>query len=316
MSHTPLPLVTILTPTYNRAAMLPEVIESVLAQSYPNIEYIVLDDGSADATADVVAQYQQRYPERIHYHHHNNRGEAETVNRGWQMAAGEYVMVINSDDPQPPHLVARSVEVMQANPNAAVTYPDWEMIDDSGMVVREIRLQDFGFQHMVEHAHCFIGPGALLNRRLLIERLPAIRDKKYSMVSDFYCWLKVGLVGQFVHIPEPIARWRSHPNAATAQHLHTMMRQQFDLLQAFFSWEGVTPAMQQWQAAAYSSTALLLAREQWKAGDYKASLQLMMRAVCRSPARSFQAAKKIAVYQVKQHIFDGLQLLRKRLAAA
>ena len=64
------PLVTVLTPTYNRAAWLPETIESVLSQDYDNVEYLILDDGSSDDTAKVVSQYKE-----IRYVYQDNKGE-------------------------------------------------------------------------------------------------------------------------------------------------------------------------------------------------------------------------------------------------
>ncbi len=89
------PLVSVVTAAYNRASFLPETIESILSQSYPNIEYIVLDDGSADNTREVLA----RYDGRIRWESHPNMGESLTVNKGWNMARGDLVMTVNSDDP-------------------------------------------------------------------------------------------------------------------------------------------------------------------------------------------------------------------------
>src|SRR5437867_139817 len=72
------PLVSIITPTFNQANYLPDTIESVLAQDYRNIEYIVLDDGSADDTSQVLAHYSQR----IHWESQTNRGQTATINKG------------------------------------------------------------------------------------------------------------------------------------------------------------------------------------------------------------------------------------------
>ena len=81
-----LPLVTIVTPTYNQADYLAETIDSVLAQDYPNIEYIVIDDGSTDHTMEVLKQYEGR----IHWERQSNMGQAATLNQGWAMAKGQY----------------------------------------------------------------------------------------------------------------------------------------------------------------------------------------------------------------------------------
>lgn len=86
--------VTIITPTYNRADLLPETIESVLGQDYQNIEYIVLDDGSKGDTPRVL----QRYAGKVRVERHPNMGETLTVNKGFELATGDVVCVVKPDD--------------------------------------------------------------------------------------------------------------------------------------------------------------------------------------------------------------------------
>src|SRR5213080_4739493 len=84
MNNTEFPLVSVITPSYNRADYLPETIESVLSQDYPNFEYIVLDDGSTDNTCEVL----ERYSHQLKWETHPNMGETLTVNKGLKMARG------------------------------------------------------------------------------------------------------------------------------------------------------------------------------------------------------------------------------------
>src|SRR5258705_13925027 len=107
-----LPLVSVVTPTYNRAPFLVETIESVLAQTYSNIEYIVVDDGSTDNTPEIL----ESYANNLVWVAQSNAGETPTVNRAWSMTHGEYIMNVNSDDPIPPHLVETLVAYMQEHP--------------------------------------------------------------------------------------------------------------------------------------------------------------------------------------------------------
>ena len=81
------PLVSIVTPTYNQAAFLRETLNSVLAQTYPRVEYIVLDDGSTDATAEILRQERRLTIAETHH----NMGQARTVNKGWALARGKYI---------------------------------------------------------------------------------------------------------------------------------------------------------------------------------------------------------------------------------
>src|SRR5262249_5604315 len=120
------PLVTIVTPAHNRAALLGEAIESVLAQDYPALEYIVVDDGSTDATPDVL----KRYEGRLVAISQPNRGEIRTVNRGWALARGEIICTLNDDDVLLPGAVQAAVDAFRQRPDVLVVYPDYQLIDD------------------------------------------------------------------------------------------------------------------------------------------------------------------------------------------
>src|SRR3982751_2178405 len=110
------PLVTFITATYNGADYLRETIDSILAQTYPNIEYIVLDDGSTDNTIEIL----ESYGDRIKWESHPNMGETRTMNKGDRMAKGDYIIAVSADDPMKPNLAEISVQVMEAHPDALV----------------------------------------------------------------------------------------------------------------------------------------------------------------------------------------------------
>src|SRR5437764_1366886 len=115
------PLASVVVPTFNRANFLEETIDSILSQNYPNLEVIILDDGSTDDTAETLA----RYRDRVVVERHENIGETATVNKGFKLARGEYVCVVNSDDPILPGLIRAGVIALERNPEALAAYPDW-----------------------------------------------------------------------------------------------------------------------------------------------------------------------------------------------
>ena len=127
--------VTIITPTYNRADLLPETIESVLGQDYQHIEYIVFDDGSKDDTSRVL----QRYAGKVRWERHPNMGETLTVNKGFELATGDVVCVVNSGDPLLPGAVRSAVEALERNSDALAVYPDWAVIGPRGEFLRAVR---------------------------------------------------------------------------------------------------------------------------------------------------------------------------------
>lgn len=220
MASTRLPLVSVITPAYNREDLVGEVIESVLAQDYPNVEHIVLDDGSTDGTLDVIRSYEGR----ICGFSHENMGEARTVNKGFGMAQGEIMGVVNSDDPLLPGAISKMVEHLLTNPDALVAYPDWLLIDGEGNTLREEVTYDYDYLNMLRWHYCMPGPGAFFRRELVEET--GGRDPSFRYANDFDLWLRAGLLGSFVRVPETLATFRLHPGARTVSDLGRVMAEE------------------------------------------------------------------------------------------
>ena len=228
------PLVTVVTPAYNRAGLIGETIESVLSQDYPNFEYIVLDDGSTDETIAVIRNYEGR----LRWTSHANVGEARTVNAGFSMANGEIIGVVNSDDPLLPGAIKEIVTALQTNPDALVAYPDWCLIDARGNVLQEVRCRDFvSYSEMVRGHHCLPGPGAFF-RRSALEKVSG-RDPSYRYVGDLDFWLRVGRHGRFVRVPKVLATFRVHHGSASiCAQSESMAEEQISVIANLFAREG------------------------------------------------------------------------------
>lgn len=205
-----LPLVTIFTPTYDRANFLPETIESILGQDYPNLEYIVLDNGSTDNTQEIL----RGYGDAIQWEHHvSNIGLSRAMNRGFELARGDIIGFVSSDDPLLPGAISALVDVFLAHPDVVVVYPDWDVIDGEGRYVQHIDTFEYEYVDMVRYHHTYPGPGALF-RRSVLDRIGGL-DESYRIVSDYDFWLRAGLLGPFRRCPRTLARYRLHGTAAT-----------------------------------------------------------------------------------------------------
>jgi glycosyltransferase involved in cell wall biosynthesis len=202
------PVVSVITPTFNRARWLKETIESIRAQDYTAIEHIVVDDGSTDETEEIVRSIAPRDGYRLLYAWQKNCGEANAVNHGWSLASGEFVAVVNSDDPQSAHWLRVCVDALLGKKDAVVAYPDWQAIDDRGRVIAVHKLGPYDRRRLFRRAECLPGPGALIRR----SRVPidALRREGLYHLSDFDCWLRLALIGDFINVPEMVAVWRAH----------------------------------------------------------------------------------------------------------
>jgi glycosyltransferase involved in cell wall biosynthesis len=124
------PLVSVVIPTYNRADFLAAAVDSVLKQSYPNIEAIVVDDGSTDATARVMEGYRGR----VTFLRQANAGIARARNAGLQAAHGKYVAFIDSDDECEPARIAIQVACLESFPDVVMCCSDFSAFDSGGFI--------------------------------------------------------------------------------------------------------------------------------------------------------------------------------------
>ncbi len=196
--------VTVITPTHNRINLLRETIESVLAQNYPDLEYLVLDDGSTDNTQELLARYQ----DRLTVVHHPNMGETRTVNKGFMMASGDIVGVINSDDPLLPGAIHRIVQAFRENPEAVAVYPDWATIDEHHRFLATQRLHEYNLASMLLNLDWGLGPGTFM-RTSAIRALNG-RNPNLVYCGDMEFWLRLAAHGKMVHLPRTLATHRVH----------------------------------------------------------------------------------------------------------
>jgi len=132
MSESELPLVSIVTPTYNQAAFLPETIDTVLSQDYPNIQYIVMDGGSKDGTVEIL----ESYGSRLEWVSERDGGQSDAVNKGFQRARGQIFTFLNADDIYYPGAVRAAVEAFARQPEAGVVYGNAWYTNEDGSRLR------------------------------------------------------------------------------------------------------------------------------------------------------------------------------------
>ncbi len=112
------PIVSVVIPTFNNAALLPDTLDGVKRQTFENLEVIVVDDGSSDDTADIVSL---RYPEFVYYHQ-TNHGQAAARNKGASLARGDYVAFCDHDDVWNERHIERLVDCFRSHPNAGMVF--------------------------------------------------------------------------------------------------------------------------------------------------------------------------------------------------
>jgi glycosyltransferase involved in cell wall biosynthesis len=267
--------VTVVTPTYNGSRYLRETIESIQAQDYPNVEHIVLDDGSTDETSQVLAEFAGA----LRVERHENMGQVLTVNRGFSLAAGEIVVVVCDDDPLLPGVISAGVEALERRPDLVVAYPDWNLIDEHGDVVEVIRTWDYSYTRMLREHYCVPGPAAFIRRRL-IDRIGG-RDPQFRYVHDFEFWLRAGLVGPFGRIPEVLATFRVHSAQLSAQEGPAMAAEHIAMIEKLYAQPDLPSDVRRARRQAFSSAYYIAGAVSGKAPA--ARIRYSARAIAWSP---------------------------------
>jgi glycosyltransferase involved in cell wall biosynthesis len=205
------PLITVITPTYNRAELLPETIKSILSQTYINFEYFIIDDGSTDNTEDVVKPFLG--DKRVKYYKHNNMGESKTTNRGYSLANGELSVVINSDDPLFRNdYFGLAVNEFINEPDILAVYCDWISIDINSVEIEKIYVRDFDLITMATNSDLCLGPGMVI--KLDVLKRIGFRNEKIKYTGDLDISFKLARLGKIKHLKVFGATHRDHPGNA------------------------------------------------------------------------------------------------------
>jgi hypothetical protein len=229
--------VSIVVPTFDRAALLEQALESAILQDHPSVEVVVVDDGSTDRTPDILERYAADHPARFRFARQANAGQASALARGFDLARGDLVGYLSSDDLLLPGAVTKLVRALTAAPRAVLAYPGYQVIDDRGDVVDTITPPEYSRVESVRLQDTVVGPGALF-RRSVLERIEGW-SPDYRYLGDFDFWLRMSRLGPFVRVPEPLACWRRHDEALTvAERGLDMARERIRLLDELYAGGG------------------------------------------------------------------------------
>ena len=277
-----LPLVSVIIPTYNHGAYLDAAIDSVLRQDYPHVELIVLDDGSTDDTPQRLGQYAGRF----YIERHANMGQAGTINKGWALARGEILSYLGADDCLLPHAVSLSVSQLRAHEDAVMTYGDFNLIDPASKMIRRVSTPEFSYFELVVRLVCAPGPGVFL-RRDAVERAGGW-DTRLQQIPDFEYWMRLGLQGRFLRIPEVLANYRTHERSPSFGPVdYARAEEPIRVVGEYYRRQDPPAQIRAGRKRALSNAHVLSARLHLRAGRFARAVVLLWRALRLYPGNCF-----------------------------
>lgn len=291
------PLVSVVCACYNMGRYVREAVDSVLAQDWPAVEVIVVDDGSTDETPAALAAYAD--DPRVVIIRQANAGQTAAKNAGLRAARGEYVGFCDADNAWLPGKLARQVPLLRANPRVGVVYGDVALIDGEGRPLPTPPVKRYGGRitgRLLEDNFVTFNT-TLLPRRVVAEF--GGFDESLRMAIDYDLWLRVSTRYEFLYLPEPLVRyriWGGQMSHRTEERFASFVR----LLERFLATHpgAVTAAeVRRGWAHTYVSRALWRARN----GQPREAWRDFGRALRRRPwdARLWRSAAAVALGRVR-----------------
>jgi glycosyltransferase involved in cell wall biosynthesis len=211
MSRNSQPLVSVIIPNYNHTRFIPNAIQSVLAQDYPNYEIIVVDDGSTDDSRDVVA----RFGEKVRYIWQENQGLAGARNTGIRAAAGELIGLLDADDEWQSDYLGQMVALAEKHPDGLVYYCMARCMDVAGhnlpQSVGGPPVEPKLLYQVLLRAN-FIIPSTVMFRKQPIVQFGCF-DASLRSCEDWDMWLRLLPTGNIVGVSQSLVRYRVHGNS-------------------------------------------------------------------------------------------------------
>ena len=210
-------MVSVIVPAFNAASTLHESVESALAGTYGNIEIIIVDDGSIDATAQ-IAEDLATSDARVSLHRRQNGGVSAALNSGLAVAGGDYVARLDADDLWHPAKLERQVETARRNPHAALIYTWVRYIDAASRVHRDGPPQCFPPHSLCREIYESLvgGNSSTLMRRDVVRELGGY-DETLSSWEDLLLHLRISAGHAIDYVPEYLVGYRVRPGSLSAR---------------------------------------------------------------------------------------------------
>jgi glycosyltransferase involved in cell wall biosynthesis len=213
-----LPLVSIITPSFNQAPFLEETIKSVLEQDYPHIEYIVMDGGSTDGSVEIIKKYtspSENFRHSIHaWVSEQDKGQTDAINKGFARAQGDILAWINSDDTYNPKAVGEAVLYLMEYPDAAMVYADCNFIDEQGHVIGKFASRQTDYRRL-RQGYVHIPQQTMFFRAKYWKELGPL-DASFYFAMDYDLWVRIAARAPIKYLPgRTWANFRIHTSSKT-----------------------------------------------------------------------------------------------------
>ena len=283
-----MPRVSISVPCYNYAHYLQDAVQSILNQSFRDWEAITIDDASTDSTWEVMQGF--RDPRIVCVRHTQNKGNIVTFNLAIARSSGEYVAILSADDLYRPNFLKRTVEMLEAHPDAGMVYTGWEMVDARGRTIREVtsmpHAQDGVYDELPSLLlGCHIPQCGTLVRRRVLDQV-GVYDPTLIRAGDWDLWLRIARRYKVAFVSEALYQYRRHGGNMSVDP-GTLLRTEQELnliLERVLSDASLPPEVRATAGRARAYKDWGVARLRFMRKEWRGGTSALLKAVCEDPA--------------------------------
>lgn len=220
--------VTVVIPVYNGEKFIRRAVDSILRQTYPVTQIIVVDDGSKDTTRQIV---EAEYRDQVTLLRQQNGGPAKARNAGLRIATGEFIAFLDADDWWEPEKIAMQVKALRENPTAVGNYTGLRVMTDQNEHLADLKPVDHTtLWPTLRWCNPGVPPSSVLLRRSVLQELGSGFDERQLGSEDWNLWFRLITKGPFCVCPEPLTDYRSSAGglSGNADHMYNDFMKMLD----------------------------------------------------------------------------------------
>jgi glycosyltransferase involved in cell wall biosynthesis len=266
--------ISVIIPTYNYGRFIREAIDSVLAQTYPVAEIIVVDDGSTDDTLEILAGFGNRIVTVLR----SNAGVSAARNAGMAVARGEYLAFLDSDDVWLPEKIEKQIVRFEADPELGLVHCGAELIDAAGktLSVELTGLEGWVARQLIALGHGLVAPGSsMMVPRSVAEEIGGFDSRLLACEDGDFCY-RIALRYRLGFVPELLVRYRQHGDGS---HLNIPRMEDAMLMLAHKVFLSPDPSIRILRKRAYGRIHRILAGRYFHRGETRVSLWHMFKSI-------------------------------------
>lgn len=310
---------SVIIPTYNRAHLLGECLASIVSQNYDDYEVVLVDDGSTDDTADVVAAF----GDKVRYIRQENSGVPGALNRGVREARGELIRFLASDDRLCPGALAKEAALMDSHPDVGLLYSQAWQIDETGAIT-DLRKPEFAEGSYVrsgldeirdllfwDHITC----STVVVRKSCVDKAGLFDETLRPFGEDWDMWVRISKKHSVAYLAQPMASYLKHSgNISMTPDLAHMDHQRRRILDDAFADPAVADHCRDIRGKAYFMYHVDVAAMAYKSNEMGVARRQLIAAARMSPAQVVRPRGWAAAFLLTKTFIPTAVLERARSA--